>query len=126
MRGPQAVSLRTMSARKNNDYRRLDAMVAYGSETNCHRAVLLRYFGESWPPDYRCRNCSACSGGTSDTGQAAAVSAFSSGNEIASRQLRDTVLAEPLEIVDGMMAVPQSPGLGVAVDRAKVEKYQVA
>ena len=57
---------------------------------------------------------------------AAAVSAFSSGNEIASRQLRDTVLAEPLEIVDGMMAVPQSPGLGVEVDRAKVEKYQVA
>ena len=70
---PEQVSLRAMAARKDGDYRRLDAMVAYGSEATCHRAVVLRYFGETWPPDYRCRNCSACSGGTADTGQAAAV-----------------------------------------------------
>jgi L-alanine-DL-glutamate epimerase-like enolase superfamily enzyme len=57
---------------------------------------------------------------------AAAVSAFSGSNEIPSRQLHDTVLGDPLETIDGMMTVPQGPGLGVEVDRAKVEKYQVA
>jgi L-alanine-DL-glutamate epimerase-like enolase superfamily enzyme len=57
---------------------------------------------------------------------AAGVAAFSGCNEIATRYLRDTVLAEPLETVDGMVTVPHGPGLGVEVDRAKVEKYQVA
>ncbi len=32
---------------------------------------------------------------------------------------------EPLELVDGMITVPQGPGLGVEVDRAKLERYQV-
>ena len=39
-------------------------------------------------------------------------------------QIQDDVLAEPLEVVDGMIAVPQAPGLGVEVDRAKVEQDQ--
>jgi L-Ala-D/L-Glu epimerase len=56
---------------------------------------------------------------------AAATAAFSTSNELASRQLRDTVLSEPLTATDGMISVPQSYGLGVTVDRAKVEKYQV-
>ncbi len=56
---------------------------------------------------------------------AAATPAFSGCNESAYPQLRDDVLAEPLEIIDGMIAVPQTPGLGVEVDRAKVERYQV-
>jgi len=56
---------------------------------------------------------------------AAATPTFASGNESAYHQLRDDVLAEPLEIVDGMIAVPQGSGLGVEVDRAKVERYQV-
>ncbi len=54
---------------------------------------------------------------------AAATAAFSSSNELALRQVRDTVLTETLEISDGMMAVPQAPGLGVTVDRAKIERY---
>jgi L-alanine-DL-glutamate epimerase-like enolase superfamily enzyme len=57
---------------------------------------------------------------------AAAVSTFSGSNEIPSRQLRDSVLSDPPEATDGMMTVPQGPGLGVEVDRAKVERYQVA
>jgi L-alanine-DL-glutamate epimerase-like enolase superfamily enzyme len=57
---------------------------------------------------------------------AAAISAFSASNEIASRQLRDSVLTESFEIADGMMQVPQSHGLGVEVDRAKLERYQPA
>ena len=57
---------------------------------------------------------------------AAAIPAFSSGNECAYHQLQDDVLAEPLNIVDGMMPVPQGPGLGVRVDLAKVERYHVA
>ena len=57
---------------------------------------------------------------------AAATPAFSTANEIASRQLRDTVLADSFEIADGMMPVPESHGLGVEVDRAKLERYQPA
>jgi len=56
---------------------------------------------------------------------AAATPIFSGPSECACHQLKDHVLSEPLEIVDGMMAVPQAPGLGVEVDRAKVERYQV-
>ncbi len=57
---------------------------------------------------------------------AAATAAFSGSNESAYHRLHDDVLATPLEIVDGMMAVPQGPGLGIDVDRAKVERYQVS
>ncbi|NQU20746.1 MAG: mandelate racemase/muconate lactonizing enzyme family protein [Candidatus Nealsonbacteria bacterium] len=56
---------------------------------------------------------------------AAATPAFSSCNECASHQTSDDVLTEPSEIIDGRMAVPQGPGLGVEVDRAKVERYQI-
>ena len=41
-------------------------------------------------------------------------------------QLRDDVLTRPLEILDGMITVPQAPGLGVEVDRTQVERYQVS
>ena len=57
---------------------------------------------------------------------AAAIPAFSTGNEIAVGQLRDTVLADSFEIADGMMAVPESHGLGVEVDRVKLERHQPA
>lgn len=57
---------------------------------------------------------------------AAAIPAFSTANEIVSRQIRDSVLTDPLEVADGMMLVPQSHGLGVEVDRAKVERRQPA
>ncbi len=56
---------------------------------------------------------------------AAATPAFSSCMETAYDQLRDDVLTESLEMSDGMLAVPQGPGLGVEIDRAKVEVYQV-
>jgi L-alanine-DL-glutamate epimerase-like enolase superfamily enzyme len=57
---------------------------------------------------------------------AAATAAFSTANELASRQLLDTVLTDSLDIVDGMIDVPQSFGLGVTVDRGKVEEFQQA
>lgn len=53
---------------------------------------------------------------------AAATPAISTGNEIAPSQLRDSVLADSPEIVEGMILVPESPGLGVEVDRAKLER----
>jgi L-alanine-DL-glutamate epimerase-like enolase superfamily enzyme len=40
-------------------------------------------------------------------------------------RLRDDVIVEPLAIAEGMIAVPKGPGLGVEVDRGKVERYQV-
>ncbi|MBN2024626.1 MAG: hypothetical protein JW809_17750 [Pirellulales bacterium] len=57
---------------------------------------------------------------------AAATPALAAANPCDYPQLREDVLAEPLEVVDGMIAVPQGPGLGVQVDRAKVERYQIA
>jgi L-alanine-DL-glutamate epimerase-like enolase superfamily enzyme len=57
---------------------------------------------------------------------AASTPAFSLCNECAYNALQDDLLVEPLEIIDGMIAVPQAPGLGVQVDRTKVEKYQVS
>ncbi len=56
---------------------------------------------------------------------AASTPAFSNSNECDYHQLHDDILREPLEVVDGMMTVPQAPGLGVEVDRGKVERYQV-
>ncbi len=56
---------------------------------------------------------------------ASATPAYSGCNECGHGHLRDDVLAEPLEIADGMIAVPQGPGLGVEVERGKVEKYQI-
>ena len=57
---------------------------------------------------------------------AASTPAFRSCNESAYHHLQDDVLSEPLEIIDGMIAVPQAPGLGVEVDRKKVERYQIS
>jgi L-alanine-DL-glutamate epimerase-like enolase superfamily enzyme len=57
---------------------------------------------------------------------ASATPAFSICNESAYHQLQDDVLVDSLEIADGMIAVPQGPGLGIEVDREKVEKYQVS
>lgn len=56
---------------------------------------------------------------------AAATPAFSGSQECADHQLQDTVLKNPLEVIDGMITLPQLPGLGIEVDRAKVEKYVV-
>jgi len=57
---------------------------------------------------------------------AAATPAFSHCHQCVPHQLQDDLLAEPLEVVDGMVAVPSGPGLGVEVDRAKLERCQVA
>ncbi len=57
---------------------------------------------------------------------AAATAAFSTINEVAPRRLRDTVLIDTLPIHDGMIRVPQATGLGVTIDRAKIERYQAA
>ncbi|MBI3840265.1 MAG: mandelate racemase/muconate lactonizing enzyme family protein [Planctomycetia bacterium] len=56
---------------------------------------------------------------------AAATPSFISGHECSYPKLQDDILAEPLRIVDGMVAVPSAPGLGVAVDRDKLDLYQV-
>ena len=56
---------------------------------------------------------------------AASTPGFSSGNACGHHQLLDDILVEPLEPVAGMLAVPQGPGLGVEIDRTKVERYQV-
>jgi len=56
---------------------------------------------------------------------AAATPALSLANESSCHQLHDDVLVERLEVADGMIFLPQGPGLGVEVDRAKVERHQL-
>lgn len=56
----------------------------------------------------------------------ACTPAFGAANECCYYDLRDDILAERLEIVDGLIAVPEGPGLGVEVDRGKLERYLVA
>jgi L-alanine-DL-glutamate epimerase-like enolase superfamily enzyme len=56
---------------------------------------------------------------------AAAIPAFSNGNESVYPQLLDDVLCEPLELAESMLTVPGGPGLGIEVDRAKLERFQV-
>jgi L-alanine-DL-glutamate epimerase-like enolase superfamily enzyme len=56
---------------------------------------------------------------------AAAMPALAGANESAYPQLPDDILAEPLEIMHGMMSVPRGAGLGVEVERAKVERHAV-
>jgi len=43
-----------------------------------------------------------------------------------SASLLNTLCKEPLRLVDGYIAVPDGPGLGVEVDEAVVERYRVA
>lgn len=69
--GALSFSLQSMWDRKKADLRRLDAVVAYAARADCHRAALLRYFGERPAEGFRCGNCSACSGGTAATGREA-------------------------------------------------------
>jgi len=58
------ISLNNLFARKKADYKRLEEVIRYCTDTDCHRTHLLRYFGEPLPEHHRCGNCSACSGGT--------------------------------------------------------------
>jgi L-alanine-DL-glutamate epimerase-like enolase superfamily enzyme len=56
---------------------------------------------------------------------AAATPALAICNHCDYPRLQDDMLREPLEIIDGMMTVPQTPGLGVKVDRESIERYQI-
>jgi len=57
---------------------------------------------------------------------AAATPAFSRCDQYAHHLMYDDLLVEPLALVDGMLTVPPGPGLGVQLDRAKLDKYQIA
>jgi L-alanine-DL-glutamate epimerase-like enolase superfamily enzyme len=51
----------------------------------------------------------------------ASTPAFDGASESAYPTLLDDVLAEPLAVVDGQAVVPQGTGLGIEIDRAKVD-----
>ncbi|MEN6450316.1 MAG: mandelate racemase/muconate lactonizing enzyme family protein [Thermoguttaceae bacterium] len=57
---------------------------------------------------------------------AAATAAFSAANEIAVGQPDDSILLAPLDISDGMISVPEGHGLGIEIDRAKLDRLQPA
>jgi L-alanine-DL-glutamate epimerase-like enolase superfamily enzyme len=56
---------------------------------------------------------------------AAATRNLESSHECAYYRLHEDVLTERLPIGDGMIHVPQGPGLGIEIDRAKLEACQV-
>jgi L-alanine-DL-glutamate epimerase-like enolase superfamily enzyme len=56
---------------------------------------------------------------------AAATPNLALAHQCAWYQLYDDVLRDRPAIVDGTMAVPQGPGLGVEIDRLRIEAYQV-
>jgi RecQ family ATP-dependent DNA helicase len=58
--GASALDLEPLRKRERYDRGRLEAMVAYCQDRRCHRASLLRYFGETLAADHRCGHCSAC------------------------------------------------------------------
>lgn len=57
---------------------------------------------------------------------AAATPAYNGCIECTRHQPADELLVESFSYVDGMIQVPQSPGIGVEVNRAALEKYQVS
>jgi glucarate dehydratase len=57
---------------------------------------------------------------------AAATPGLTAAHESSYHRLAGDVLAEPLMISDGMMTVPQCAGLGVEVDRGKIEQFALA
>lgn len=55
---------------------------------------------------------------------AAATPNLGLAHECEFQQLEENVLRERLAILDGTISVPQTPGLGIEVDRVRVETYQ--
>ncbi len=56
----------------------------------------------------------------------ACTPALASPYECVYRQLRDDVLRRSIAFTDGNAIVPLGPGLGVEIDRGKLERYQIA
>jgi L-alanine-DL-glutamate epimerase-like enolase superfamily enzyme len=54
---------------------------------------------------------------------AGAIPTFACGNETSRLHMREDLFREPLVVTDGMMTLPTGPGLGVEVDREKLERY---
>jgi hypothetical protein len=59
---PDRLDLSDIRVRREGDLSRLLAMQAWAEARRCRRAILLRYFGEKFPPDLDCRNCDVCNG----------------------------------------------------------------
>ena len=57
---------------------------------------------------------------------ACATPAYNGCLECTRHQPADELLVEPFSYVDGMIQVPQGPGIGVEVNRAAIDKYQVS
>ena len=56
---------------------------------------------------------------------AACTPAFTFHNETPNDSFEHSILTDPFDVSDGMLTVPQGPGLGIQVDRTKLEALQV-
>jgi len=45
--------------------------------------------------------------------------------QVAGIYYKDDLIVEPMRFVDGAIEVPTAPGLGIAVDEAKIQRYLV-
>ena len=43
---------------------------------------------------------------------------------VTNQYLADDIVSEPIAVVDGQIVTPEEPGLGVAVDEAKLSRYR--
>jgi D-galactarolactone cycloisomerase len=45
--------------------------------------------------------------------------------DMTENELRTKLARQPIQAIDGVVAVPQSPGLGIEIDRKVLAKYEV-
>ena len=57
---------------------------------------------------------------------AAATTCLVGGNQCDYPQLQQDVLTEPIEMIDGMLTLPAGAGLGIQVDRGRLELHHPA
>jgi len=56
----------------------------------------------------------------------ASLPAISLGTECHPHHLQENLLTDPIEINDGLIRLPHTPGLSIEMDRVKLEKYQLS
>ena len=111
-------------AHRRVEQRKLDALLGYCETTHCRRQVLLSYFGEARPRDFRCGFCDNClhppkSWDGTVAAQKALSAVFRTGQQFGAAYLIDVLLGNATERVqrNGHDAL-KTFGVGKDLDQA--------